>query len=80
MLVLLWNCRGLNQEPIDEPIQSLVGNGRSDIIFLMETKMRYGNMQHLRERLRFWGDTAVAAVGSAGGMCIWWRRGIKLGI
>ena len=78
MLVLSWNCRGLNGDPTGEALRSLVRNRNPDVVFLMETKMSIDRMDLLRKRFGFWKGVAYPANGLAGGLCFWWTRGLNL--
>ena len=80
MLVISWNCRGLNRDSARDALRGLVRRNNPDILVLMETKMSYGRMQDLRSSFGFWGGEAVSANGLAGGFCIWWRRGLVVDI
>ena len=46
----------------------------------METKIDSEKMDRFRASLGFWGGVSVPTRGLAGGICLWWMKGVFLDI
>ncbi|KAL8491099.1 hypothetical protein ACS0TY_022939 [Phlomoides rotata] len=79
MITLSWNCRGLGNQATVRTLKKLLHENDLSIIFLMETKLSYTQMNALNSRsLHSEGCLPVECEGShtnkSGGLCMLWRN------
>ena len=76
--ILLWNCRGLGSIPAVNALRRVVINEHPMMIFLQETKLKKGEMEHIRRKLKFKCMIAVDCEGEArsrrGGLALLWKE------
>ena len=66
MIVLCWNCRGLGNPQTVNALKDLVTSYKSNILFLMETKVFSYRMKFFRSFLHFDGCFSVNRQGLGG--------------
>lgn len=81
MSCISWNCQGLWVALTRKVLKDLCKKHKPSLVFLMETRMKPNKLERLR-RSSFGDGYAeyVDPVGSAGGLALWWRKGIQLDI
>jgi exonuclease III len=78
MKLLAWNCRGVNKAPTVRVLKTLNRECSPDILFLAETKALVQRIDSIKERLGFVECFCVEANGSAGGLALFWKKGVEL--
>lgn len=74
MIVLSWNCRGLDQPSAVPSLKDLVRNHKPDIVFLCETICLRNKVEEVSRILGFEGCFSVDWCGLSGGIALLWRR------
>lgn len=76
--VLLWNCRGLGSVPAVNALRRVVINEHPMLIFLQETKLKRGEMENIKRKLKYKCMIAVDCEGEArsrrGGLALLWKE------
>lgn len=72
MIVLSWNCKGLENTWIIHDLCLLTQEKKPNIIFLIETKLDAIKMELVRHRIGFEGCLMVSALGRKGGLAMLW--------
>ncbi|KAL8487063.1 hypothetical protein ACS0TY_023661 [Phlomoides rotata] len=83
MIVLSWNCRGLGNQATVRALKKLLHEKDPGIVFLMETKLSYTQMNSLNSRtLDFGGCIPVGCEGTnqsrSGGLCMLWQNQLNV--
>ncbi|KAL8507009.1 hypothetical protein ACS0TY_017768 [Phlomoides rotata] len=77
MILLSWNCRGLGNQATVRALKKLLHEKNPGIVFLMETKLKYAQMNRLNSgSLKFAGCLPVDCEGKdrKGGLCLLWKE------
>lgn len=83
MKLISWNCRGLGNQTIIRALKKFLLDEKPDILFLMETKIKVGEMRKLNEqKLKFKGCLAVDCettnYSRKGGLCMMWGENYSI--
>ena len=82
MIVLAYNCRGLENPHAVTALKGIVDEQDPDILFLSETKLKYGELKRVRQRLRYGNKVYVDCEGSRqhrrGGLAMFWKSHLQL--
>jgi hypothetical protein len=78
MRLLAWNCRGVNKASTVRVLKILNRECSPDILFLAETKASVQRIDTIKESLGFVECFCVEANGSAGGLALFWKKGVEL--
>jgi hypothetical protein len=78
MRLLSWNCQGAGKAPAVRALKALVCENSPDIVFLSETKSDVKKIEKIRLSLNFVDCFCVEAFGKAGGLALFWRKGVDL--
>ncbi|KAL2899733.1 UDP-N-acetylmuramate--L-alanine ligase [Bienertia sinuspersici] len=75
--ILCWNCRGLGNPAAINTLRGVLSTENLHIVFLSETKLKAGEMEKLKEKLKFEGILAVNCMGEgrqrSGGLALLWK-------
>ena len=63
MIALNWNCRGLGNCSAVEVLVDLVRKKDPIILFLMETKLTFREMESIKSELGFFSMLAISSKG-----------------
>ncbi|CAM8940929.1 unnamed protein product [Rhodiola kirilowii] len=74
MTILAWNCRGVGNPRSIRELRSLVQTTRPQILGLIETKVGKERLERLRIALGFAGCFVVPALGTSGGLTLFWKK------
>lgn len=80
MIVLIWNCRGMDNLRAVSSLKDLVRNNKPDIIILFETLVHVNKVEDLKRRLGFDFCFAVDREGRSGGVAVLWNREVECNI
>ena len=78
MRILGWNCRGICHASTVRALGAQIKEAKPDVVFLSETKAKEGRMEFVKSFIKFDNKIVVEAKGSAGGLCIMWKRGLDI--
>ena len=78
MRLLSWNCQGAGKALTARALKALVSENSPDIVFLSETKSDVKKIEKIRLSLNFVDCLCVEAFGKAGGLALFWRKGVEL--
>ena len=78
MRILSWNCRGICHASTVRALGAQIKEAKPDVVFLSETKAKEGRMEFVKSFIKFDNKIVVEAKGSAGGLCIMWKRGLDI--
>lgn len=70
MILLSWNCRGLDNSATILALCELVKARRSDVVFLYETLVAASGIEEIRVKLKFSSCFNVHCVGRSDGICV----------
>ncbi|KAG2722068.1 hypothetical protein I3760_02G112400 [Carya illinoinensis] len=73
MIVLSWNCRGLENTQTVQDLYLMVKDKCPKVIFLMETYLDVNRLDNIRRKIRFEGCFGVNPIGRSGGLVILWK-------
>ena len=73
MIVLSWNYRGLENLRTVHELRRMVNDKRSNLVFLMETKLRKKKMENVWTKIGFNNMFVVECVGKSGGLVLFWE-------
>lgn len=74
MRIFCWNVRGLRNPWAIYCLRNKLSVIRSQILFLMETKLSVRKMKAIRKKCGFACGIEVGANGSKGGLCLGWTN------
>lgn len=79
MIVISWNCRGINNNQCLRNCKELVKTYHSDIFILLETKSNDTSVAGaFGRKLGFNANSIVATTGMYGGICVFWKVSIDI--
>ena len=70
IIILSWNCRGLGNRQAVEVLADLVRRKAPTILFLMETKLTFREMEPIKMELGFPSMLAISSEGRKGGLAM----------
>ncbi|XP_057251804.1 uncharacterized protein LOC125498516 [Beta vulgaris subsp. vulgaris] len=73
MKLLSWNCNGLGNPLSVKALQDWCWRDRSEMVFVMETKMDSQRLELIRNRCSFTSGVCFSSNRRSGGMGLWWR-------
>ncbi|XP_021730636.1 uncharacterized protein LOC110697570 [Chenopodium quinoa] len=73
MKTLIWNCYGLGNPLTVKAPQDWCWIDRSNIVFVMETKIDSRRLELIRNKCGFANGVCVSSNGRTGGLGLWWR-------
>ena len=76
MIALGWNCRGLGNPQTVRVLRELVQRWKSNIVFLLETKMKKYQMEKVKFKIGLMNGLIVPSVGMSRGLAMLWSRDI----
>ncbi|WJX78362.1 hypothetical protein P8452_61593 [Trifolium repens] len=77
MIVLSWNCRGLNGPSAIPNLRNLAQGHRPDVLFLSETLTNAHRMERVRTMLKFDSCLSIDVEGRSGGLSVLWKDSVK---
>lgn len=80
MVTVCWNCRGIGAASTVKELKDIIFNFKPQIVFLSETKAKHNKLQNLKRYLPFDNMFVVYCIGKAGGLCIFWKKTVKVQI
>lgn len=80
MNTLCWNCRGVGNPRTIHQLKRWSHSLAPDIIFLSETMIKKKEAEDIKIRLGFKHAFAMASVGKAGGLCMYWREDVSISL
>lgn len=78
MRTLAWNCRDAGRASKIRALKALVRDEKLDIVFIAETKSNSPRMDSLKFSLGFENHCVVEPSGKAGGLTLFWMKGVEL--
>ncbi|KAM6564495.1 hypothetical protein CsatB_024493 [Cannabis sativa] len=75
-----WNARGLGNPSAFRHLRLLVHEQAPCVLFIMETKLQYGNIDKFRKQLHFPNGIEVPRQGQGGGLMLLWKSHVTLSI
>ncbi|KAL7230196.1 hypothetical protein ACSBR2_008666 [Camellia fascicularis] len=73
MNLLIWNCRGVDNNTFKRNMRDLIRNHKPVMIILMETKVTLSSMGTFFDNLGFTASSSVDPNGRAGGIWLLWE-------
>ena len=80
MCILAWNCRGIGRDSKVRALKELIRASNPNLVFLLETKVKYPSINRIKTHLNFFDCFFVEANGRAGGLALFWRMVVDLEI
>lgn len=80
MNTMCWNCRGMGNPWSVRQRRRWSVSYAPDIIFLSETMSKKNAAESLKERLGYQNAFAIACIGRAGGLFIFWTEDVKFNL
>lgn len=78
MSCLSWNCRGLGSSRAIQDLKMLIRSQKSDVIFLMETRILQKKFISLKVQLGFSNGFMVERIGPGGGLIMLWKEDLDV--
>lgn len=79
MITICWNCRGrIGAASTVKELKDINLKFMPQIVFLSETKAKSSKLQNLKRRLNFDNVFVVDCIGKSGGLCIFWKKSVKV--
>ncbi|GAA0162641.1 hypothetical protein LIER_18685 [Lithospermum erythrorhizon] len=76
MSLLVWNCRGLGHPRAVRSLAGLVTSKKPRFVFLIETKLRNFEWDHIKLKLKKPNALIVESDGRKGGLVLMWGRDV----
>ncbi|KAK9984457.1 hypothetical protein SO802_033982 [Lithocarpus litseifolius] len=80
MIVLSWNCRGLENQRAVNILSHLMREKAPNILFLIETKQTVEEMRRVQGELHYDSMLAISCLGRKGGLAMLWNNDVDLHI
>ena len=80
MRTLCWNCRGIGDPETVRELRDLVEASAPSVLCIVETQLAKYRVEGLASRLGFSSSFGVGSSGRSGGLCLFWKNDINLGI
>lgn len=80
MNILCWNCRGLGDPAIVRELCNIARDCAPTVLCVVETQIAKDRMEGLAGSLGYDSAYGVASSGRSGGLCIYWKSTIQLGL
>lgn len=80
MRLISWNCQGLGPTLTGKALRRLKKKHDPDLLFLMETKQPDEIISKWQSNLNFVDSYVVYAVGSSGGLALFWKDTVSVDI
>lgn len=74
---LSWNCRGLGNVDTVIALKNLIKKNKPDYVFLMVIKRGSKKLSRIYKKLSFGNSLIVDAIGSVGGLILFWNDNIS---
>ena len=78
MIVLSWNCQGLENLRAGNVLSHLVREKTPNVLFLMETKQIVDEMKKIQVDLHYDSMLVIPCVHRAGGLAMLWKDDVDL--
>lgn len=78
MSCISWNCRGLGSSRAIRDLKAPIQSHKSDILFLMETRLLKVRFSSLKMQLGFGHGFMVERPGLGGGLIMLWRKDLEV--
>ncbi|CAL1408121.1 unnamed protein product [Linum trigynum] len=78
MKLLSLNCQGLGNPVAVSSFESVIRFHKPQVVFLMETKLSNDKWEKTRYELGFEDGDGVPADGNTGGLCLFWKKEVKI--
>ena len=78
MIIMSWNCRGLENHSAVWVFADVVRSKGPNILFLMETKLSVNDMILIRDELGYRSMLAVPSVRRSGGLALLWKDDVTV--
>ena len=76
MSCIMWNCRGLGNQPAVQELVEVVQAKAPTIVFLAETLADEARLEYVKDRIRFDKMFTVKRVSRGGGLALLWKSNI----
>ena len=78
MIVLSWNCRGIQNDKCFSNVRELFHIHHPDLLFLMEIRCDdFDVAQRFGRRLGFDSLFFISSQGRVGGLVVFWKQGVS---
>jgi hypothetical protein len=78
MKIMYWNCQGFGNPDAIRELCCKVKDKCTDLVFLMETKLRKNKMDGIRSKLNYENMLIVDCIGRSEGLAMLWREGFGI--
>ncbi len=78
MRILSWNCRRAGRPLTVRTLKALARSERPDVFFVAKTKAKSLKIDKLNNSMGFADCCCVDSRGKAGGLALYWKRGVEL--
>lgn len=78
MITICWNCRGIGATSTVKELKDIIFKFKPQVVSLSETKEKCSKLHNLKRRLHFDDTYVVDCIGKFGGLCLFWKRSVKV--
>ncbi|KAF4395935.1 hypothetical protein F8388_013104 [Cannabis sativa] len=75
--IIAWNCHGLGNKAAVRQLTVLIRQSNPEVIIISETRLSLEKFHSLCGKLHFVDGVYVPPVGRAGGIGLYWKRGVR---